>query len=433
MKLIKLLAAILVISVPLFALPQGSWKSVNVPTTQNLYSVFFTDSLYGWAVGDSGTIIHTTDGGNNWLLQNSQTTNSIVTVFFLTRTMGWASAFNYSAPPYGTTLLKTTNGGTTWTPSLYPEENKFITCIHYFDSLHGWMGGKPHALVETTDGGNSWTQAAIDTSTLAFFPVLKLAFLNEQVGFACGGIFDIAGVIWRTDNGGELWHALDASQAPADEVHALHIFDALNIMGAGGDPDYGYGVGMIRSSDGGVNWVYDEIGIQGLAFDLDFRNATEVWAPLGPLRKMIVSMNASATWTEVSTPDSTAIYDVMFADSLHGCAVGNDGAVLKYIPPVVPVVTPLPFPADNEITCKVNPNPTSGNLKFEIRNLTGGFASIQILTLMGSEVAMLVNEELAPGVHSFSFNTGDLPVGVYLYQLRVDGVVAVTERFVVCP
>jgi len=433
MKLIKLFVSILVISIPLFALPQGSWKRVNVPASQNLYSVFFTDSLYGWAVGDSGTIIQTTDGGNTWLLQDSQTTNSIVTVFFLNRNMGWASAFNYSAPPYGTTLLKTTNGGTTWTSSLYPEENKFITCIHYFDSLHGWMGGKPHALVETNDGGNIWTQAAIDTSTLAFFPVLKLAFLDEQIGFACGGIFDIAGVIWRTDNGGDLWHALDASQAPADEVHALHIFDALNIMGAGGDPDYGYGVGMIRSSDGGVNWEYDEIGIQGLAFDLDFRNANEVWAPLGPLRKMIVSMNASATWTEVPTPDSTAIYDVMFTDSLHGHAVGNDGAVLKYIPPVVPGVIPLPSPVDDGITCSVYPNPVVSGSRFKVQGSISGHITLTLFGLPGYEIATVFNGEFPGGEQLIPFDGTELPAGLYLYQLRIDGIVAVTARFVVCP
>ncbi|NWF90354.1 MAG: glycosyl hydrolase, partial [Ignavibacteriaceae bacterium] len=31
----------------------------------NLLDVFFIDSLYGWAVGDSGIVIATSDGGGN--------------------------------------------------------------------------------------------------------------------------------------------------------------------------------------------------------------------------------------------------------------------------------------------------------------------------------------------------------------------------------
>ncbi len=49
------------------------------------------DSLYGWAVGDFGTIIHTSDGGDIWIVQDSKTENEIVDVFFLNRNLGWAS------------------------------------------------------------------------------------------------------------------------------------------------------------------------------------------------------------------------------------------------------------------------------------------------------------------------------------------------------
>ena len=90
-----------------------------------------------------------------------------------------------------------------------------MTCIFFLDSLVGWMGGIPHALVSTSDGGNLWQQAEVDTSTLAFFPVLDIKFYNEQYGYACGGMFDIAGVTWHTNNGGEKWYAIDASDAPA--------------------------------------------------------------------------------------------------------------------------------------------------------------------------------------------------------------------------
>jgi len=428
--------ATLLFLIPLYlisstALPQGTWERTPVPTSRNLLSVCFVDSLYGWAVGDSGTILHTSDGGTTWILQSSNTNKDIVGLFFLSRELGWASAFNFTDPLYGTILLKTTNGGASWISSTYPEENIFITCIHYFDSLTGWMGGKPHALVKTTDGGGSWTQAAVDTSTLAFFPVLKLAFLDDEVGFACGGMFDIAGVIWRTTNGGDLWYAIDPSQAPADEVHALHIFNELQVMGSGGDPDYGYGAGMIRTSDGGLNWEYEEIGFQGIAYDLDFRTPSQAWSPLGAMRKLIFSLDTGSTWTEFPTPDSTSIFSITFPDSLHGYGVGSDGAVIRYIPPVQPGIPPLPNLTDDGITCQIYPNPTTGILKFEIRNLKKCFITLKVYSSLGVEIAEWIHEEFSPGLHSFDFDAGKLSAGNYECVLRFDGAIRACRKMVV--
>ena len=422
---------ILLFFIPNFGLAQGTWERIDVPTTQNLQSVSFTDSLFGWAVGDSGTIIHTADGGKNWGLQDSPVMNDLVAVFFLDRNQGWASAINFTTPPYGSILLKTINGGADWTSFPYPEENIFITCIHFFDSLTGWMGGKPHALVKTTDGGTNWTQAAIDTSTLAFFPVLKLAFLNEEVGFACGGMFDIAGVIWRTDNGGDLWYAIDPSQAPADEVRGLHIFDELNVMGSGGDPDYGYGVGMIRSNDGGINWDYQEIGVQGIAFDLDFRTLSQAWAPLGPLSKLIYSLDGGSSWTEMDSPDSTAIFAITFPDSLHGSAIGYNGAVLKYKPPVYPAIPPQPDQLDDWGSCQLYPNPMVSGSRFKVQNSRRGFIMLKVYDPSGIELVTLLSRESPAGVQMVPFDGRDLPAGIYFYQLQMDGIIRATGKIVV--
>ena len=414
-----------------FSFSQGSWSRINVPATQSLKSVCFVDSLYGWVAGDSGTILHTVDGGFTWLHQDTHAVNDVQDVFFLNRNLGWASAYNFTTSPYGTILLKTTNGGASWESHPYPVDNIFITCILFRDSLNGWMGGQPHALVKTTDGGLTWVQAAIDTSTLAFFPVLCIQFYNDKFGYASGGMFDIAGVIWNTSNGGDLWHAMNASSAPADEVHGLHIFDSLHVMGAGGDPDFGYGVGMIQTFDGGLNWTYHELDIQGNAYDLDFRNAQEAWAPLGPRRKLIYSMDAGNTWTQITSPDSTAIYDMTFPDSLHGFAVGRDGAVLKYHPPVIPAVGPGLLPDKDFILYQNIPNPVHSATLFRFTVPSPGMnetmyngkstpsLQLKVYNAYGKEVASMVNELLPPGDHEISFNTEGLPGGIYFYLLQV--------------
>jgi photosystem II stability/assembly factor-like uncharacterized protein len=423
---------------PLAALfGQGSWERIPVPTDHFLRSVVFTDSLHGWAAGNDGAIIHTADGGESWSLQESGTTNDIADLFFLDSLQGWASSFNFMVPPYGTVLLKTVDGGEEWTQIPYPEENIFINCILWLDSLHGWMGGSPHALVHTSDGGESWQQAWIDTTTLAFFPVLCIKFWDENYGYASGGMFDIAGVIWRTWDGGDTWYAIDPSQAPADEVHELHLYDSLTVLGAGGDPDFGYGVGLMRTWDGGLNWDYSELGIQGNAYDLDFRNDTEVWAPLGPRRKMIYSTDGGEHWTQITPPDSTAIFDICFPDTLHGWAVGVDGAVLKYTPPdpvSLPEYSlnqeyyqlkcfPNPFTNTTTITFTIPSSPSppisrSSNLPIPLS--PNPQVLITLHSLLGNKTATLVEEKLMPGEHSITFDGSGLPAGIYLCRLLIE-------------
>ena len=47
--------------------------------------------------------------------------------------------------------------------------------------------------------------------------------------------------------------------------------------------------GMIRTTDGGGFWEYNNIGIQGVAYDLEFRTDYNAWAALGSAETLIYS------------------------------------------------------------------------------------------------------------------------------------------------
>jgi len=407
---------------------QGTWERIDSPTDKFLKSVHFVDSLYGWAAGDSGTIVHTSDGGDNW--QDSKIENEIVDVFFLNRNLGWASAWNYNSYPFGTILLKTTNGGQDWSSEQYREDNIFITCILYLDSLRGWMGGNPHALLRTIDGGVNWEKANIDTLTFAFFPVINIQFYNSQYGYACGGKFDIAGVIWRTTNGGNNWVPIDPLYAPPDEIWQMHFFDSLNVIGVGGDPDF-FGVGFISTTDAGKSWDYKEIGILGTARAISFRTGSEGWAPIPQAHSLIYTLDSAKTWTEAYDPDSTAIYDLIFPDSLHGFAVGLEGAILKYNPPIVNDVKAIVQTTPQGYQLYQNyPNPfnPTTKIKFSVpSSQIGKSLNVQIVVfdILGNEVATILDKELLPGSYEIEFGamigSRQLVSGIYFYQLRVNG------------
>ncbi len=55
-----------------------------------LADVFFLDADQGWAVGDRGVILWTSDGGRRWELADSPVNCRIEAVFFLDSQRGWA-------------------------------------------------------------------------------------------------------------------------------------------------------------------------------------------------------------------------------------------------------------------------------------------------------------------------------------------------------
>src|SRR5438132_897194 len=59
------------------SLSQSYWLRQPSPTTRNISKCTFIDSLNGWASGDSGLVIHTSTGGQNWLVQNTAKFNYI--------------------------------------------------------------------------------------------------------------------------------------------------------------------------------------------------------------------------------------------------------------------------------------------------------------------------------------------------------------------
>ena len=99
----------------------GIYKSTNGginwnPTTAKgdfFTSVYFTNTVTGYAAGMTGTILKTTDAGETWKKLHSN--NSLVNknrnftrIIFRNASVGYAVGWNGL-------MIKTTNGGETWT------------------------------------------------------------------------------------------------------------------------------------------------------------------------------------------------------------------------------------------------------------------------------------------------------------------------------
>ena len=72
MKKLLLFTCVFILYYP-NAYPQWFWQN-PLPQGNILSSVKFISSTVGWTVGKGGTILKTTDGGTNWTPQTSGTT-----------------------------------------------------------------------------------------------------------------------------------------------------------------------------------------------------------------------------------------------------------------------------------------------------------------------------------------------------------------------
>jgi photosystem II stability/assembly factor-like uncharacterized protein len=398
---------------------QNYWSEINSPTQDFLRALFFTDSLSGWVAGDSGDVFYTSDGGESWVQQETNTNAKLQDIEFIDENRGWAVGWSEITPPIGSKILSTTDGGNNWVVNDYPEPNVFLAAIIFQDSLNGWAGGYPGKLIHTTDGGLNWIDAQIDSGAFSHFPILKIGFFDSSYGFATGGAVDIAGVIWKTTNGGESWFATGVSPEP---VRDLYFLDSLNVLTIGGDPEF-FGAGRVRTTDAGNNWDYRELGLFGVATALDFRTPNECWAPLSFAETIAFSLDSGVTWQSIPTPGSSKIYDLAFTDSLIGYGVGFEGKIIKYKKPHVTSINDhkeirTPFTLYQNYPNPFNP---STNIRYHIS--IQAFVTLKVYDVLGNEVSTLVDEFKPAGDYKVSFdiskiNSNELTSGIYFLKLQ---------------
>ncbi|MBK8549801.1 MAG: hypothetical protein IPL53_01575 [Ignavibacteria bacterium] len=124
-------------------------------------------------------------------------------------------------------MLSTSDGGDTWDNYLFPDTNLFLNSIFFSDSFNGYMAGSSGKIFYTTNSGSNWIEGVIDSGLVLGFPIEKIKFFDAMTGYASGGAFDLAGVMWNSTNGGRSWRAKVVGPEP---VHDFHIFDSLRIL-----------------------------------------------------------------------------------------------------------------------------------------------------------------------------------------------------------
>ena len=161
----------------------------NSPTTNNLYSVYFTSYSTGIAVGDNGTVIRTTNGGNQWNIISNITPNRLYSVHFPSTNIGYAVGNDGI-------VIKTTDNGQSWNIKTQPIVDT-LRCVWFVDDNIGFVISRNGAILKTTDGGNNWQTKPSGISE----NLNAIRFVNQTTGYAAGNNNKIV----KTTDAGETW------------------------------------------------------------------------------------------------------------------------------------------------------------------------------------------------------------------------------------
>jgi len=220
----------------------------------------------------------------------------------------------------------------------------------------------------------------------------------------------------KTNDGGNFWTPIDTIYAPPDEIWDIHYFDSLNVICAGGDPEF-FGVGFLQSLDAGNSWIFNQIGLPGVARAISFRNDHEGWSPVPGFQNLLYSLDSGNTWTDVPAPGNSSIYDLLFTDSSTGYGVGEAGAIIKYKYPVVPSASQDLFLDQNFILYQNYPNPFNPETQISYSLPEESFIELELYDVKGERIMTIQKGIKSAGFYQHHFNSADLSSGIYLYRL----------------
>ncbi|MDB5047026.1 MAG: hypothetical protein JWO30_97 [Fibrobacteres bacterium] len=271
----------------------GGVTWVKLPTiTDDISAAYFTDRDTGYAVGGSGLILKTSDGGNNWSLPQSGLDSNLhySCVFFPTKRNG------YAASATGL-VVKTTNAGNTWS-STTSGTPLSLGSIHFTDASTGYTtgygGDGDFGIFKTGNGGDSWDRVG---SLNAYGGAVY--FTNASTGYV---VLD-GGTIVKTTNAGAKWDTLPHSDI--SHLLAVHFPDNNNGYAAG------YVGAILKTTNAGAKWTVLNSNTTENIRSLFFLDASVGYAG-GDNGLITMTVDGGATWSQQNTPTAGAFNSIQF-------------------------------------------------------------------------------------------------------------------------
>ena len=286
---------------PIDTLASG-WKKMDRISSDVVNDIFFINNT-GFAIG--GTIIlKSSDGGTTWSQLTVPGANSLFN-------MGMGNERNAIFVGGGGQLVSTRDGGISFTISTLPDNG--IGDVFFVDATTAYAAGTN--IWKTTDAGNNWVKLYSFTSDGY---TSSLYFLNAQIGWVFRN-----GQLYKTVNAGVDWSLISTPFYNNNQAIFFLNSDTGYISGGAG---YGGGSGLVRTTDGGASWTTIFVG-DGY---LDIHFVSDKTGYVTANTRIYKTEDGGNTWTSEVHLVSIMLIELHFSDPDHGWACGADGTILRY-------------------------------------------------------------------------------------------------------
>lgn len=408
LKRLLMFAVITAAMVPAHA--QWTLSNTGVNTFYDLTSVNFPTPSIGY-VGGVYAFYKTTNGGSNWtdMLSPIPTAyRSIRGITFLNKdtgfVCGWAGLNSNNAPIQGF-ILKTTNGGTSWT-TVKSSTPGPIYSVKFSTATNGYAAGGSSDgacnLYSTTDGGNTWTVASS-------FPGLNAEIFDMSMApngniYMCGmlkkGSVDFYEILFKKAAGSSVIDTITFDNPAYCTMYR-------GIQSISNNETYVVGNKCFnKTTNGGTSWTPSVLNnaTSGASFEtLYFTSPLVGWAA-GDYGDFHNTTDAGANWTKVILPSSPHFTDIFFPNAATGFLVGYGGTIYKYTAP-----TSVTDPAAS-LAPLFYPNPAASQIFFE--NIHSEYAIT--VTNMAGQVVISQNINGAQSI----IDCHNLQAGIYTVNMR---------------
>ncbi len=291
-----------------------NWHILNEGSHGNITSIDFVSQTKGWAVGYNGLLLKTEDGGETWTNLVYKEGAQIYIIDFVNATTGYAYGWD---PDNGeNVIIKTIDGGKNWTVK-HDTTDYSIGIIQAVNESIVFAIGYNGLILKTTDGGDNWNNISPFNENNNF---RSIWFFNELDGIIIGSNHDTekaTGLILKTDNGGEKWDYMMETKFQ-DMAELQFINDSTGFFLAWNDS----GECMFcQTKDTLNNWSIKSADPQyinrywAISEDSIFSIMTD-YQIISGMSGLYLSTDSGVSWNKIKSLGNWAISEFMFFKNL---------------------------------------------------------------------------------------------------------------------
>ena len=398
--------------------PFSQWAVKNVDEAgKSLHVIKFANDNLGFAMGNDGLILKTTDEGETWTPLEKRVDGTISDFEFISADTLVAVSTSFNGSTGVRRIYKSTDAGTSWQIK-YEEAAADFNCIRFVNDTFGIASGSG-GILNSYDGGASWQYSyALQDNGFDYGEVRRFDMVSDTLGFALGrgktsgSPVRFYSFLLKTTDGGDMW------EETGEFVSGMQEMDFIDATtGFLADDFYTY-----KTIDGGLSWdtVTNVIGVADFSIP-SADNIVTVNRPgilTGDERSLFAiskSTDFGASW-DGKLREGATLESVYFLSDSVGFVAGDYSIIMKTTTGGGEIVGDYPWhlftSATYEVTINelnVYPNPTSDRVT--IGSIDGGVWSYVVQTIDGRKVQKGI-------VEGKEIDLSHLGTGTYILSLQ---------------